>query len=194
MKRFLIMVIPHFWTISKEIWAVDMTIDDGERPHGGAVVPASAGGHNGRFAVLAEESEDDAEPELLSQRRRVVPSAPSTVLDPVRPIEVDMESGSRASETDTESLFSSSPRSEAVPEVEVDSESQFVSVPALAVRPSARTQSGFIALDTVNVREVIAVRACVMKVPPAFFRGAYKSVMRLGYDLLGPVLLGPSPT
>ena len=52
-------------------------------------------------------------------------------------------------------------------------------MPALAVRPSARTQSGFLALDTVNVREVIAVRACVMKVPPAFFRGAYKSVMRL---------------
>ena len=29
-----------------------------------------------------------------------------------------------------------------------------------------------------NVREVIAVRACV-KVPPAFLRGAYKSAMRL---------------
>ena len=26
-------------------------------------------------------------------------------------------------------------------------------------------------LDTVNVREVIAVRACVMMVPPAFLRG-----------------------
>ena len=60
-----------------------------------------------RFAVLAEESEDEAEPELLSQRRRVVPSVPSTVLDLVRLTEVDMESGSRASETDTESLFSS---------------------------------------------------------------------------------------
>ena len=124
--------------------------------------------------VLAEE----AEPELLSQRHRVVPSVPSTVQDPVRPTEVDMESGSRASETDTESLFSSAPRSEALPEVEVDSESQFVSVPALAVRPSARTQSRFIALDTVNVREIIAVRACVMKAPPAFL-GAYKSAMRL---------------
>ena len=150
---------------------VDMTIDDGERPHGGAVVPASAGGYNGRFAVLAEESEDEAEPELLSQRHRVVPSVPSTVQDPVRPTEVDMESGSRASETDTESLFSSAPRSEALPEVEVDSESQFVSVPAPAVRPSARTQSGFIALDTVNMREVIAVRACVMKAPRTFLRG-----------------------
>ena len=114
---------------------VDMTIDDGERPHGGAVNPASAGqGYNGRFAVLAEESEDEAEPELLSQRRRVVPSVPSTIQDPVRPTEVDMESGSRASETDTESFFSSAPRSEAFPEVEVDSESQFVFVPAPAVR------------------------------------------------------------
>ena len=51
-------------------------------------------GTTGGFAVLAEESEDEAEPELLSQRRRVVPSVPSTVLDPVRPTEVDMESGS----------------------------------------------------------------------------------------------------
>ena len=61
----------------------------------------------------------------------------------------------------------------------MDSESQFVSVPRPAVRPSARTQSGFIVLDTVNVREVIAVRACVLKVPPVFLRGAYKSAMRL---------------
>ena len=54
---------------------VDMTIDDGERPHGGAVVPAGAGiGYNGRFAVLAEESEDEAEPELLFQRRSCFPN------------------------------------------------------------------------------------------------------------------------
>ena len=70
-------------------------------------------------------------------------------------------------------IFSSASRSE------VEVESQFVFLPALAVRPSARTQSGFIALDTVNVREVIAVRACVMKVAPAFLRGAYKLAMRL---------------
>ena len=46
------------------VWAVvDMTIDDGVRPLGGAVVLASAGmGYNGRWAVLAEESEDEAEP------------------------------------------------------------------------------------------------------------------------------------
>ena len=63
------MVIPHFWTISKELGVVcpvvDMTIDDGERPHEGAVVPASAGIGNGRFAVLAK-GEDEAEPTLLS--------------------------------------------------------------------------------------------------------------------------------
>ena len=78
-----------------------MTIDDGVRPRGGAVVPTSAGiGCNGRFAVLAEESEGEAEPEVMFQRRRVVsPSVPSTEQDPVRPTEVDMESGSRASET-----------------------------------------------------------------------------------------------
>ena len=54
---------------------VDMTIHDGVRLHGGAVVLASAGiDCNGRFAVLAEESEDEAEPELMPhrQRRRVV--------------------------------------------------------------------------------------------------------------------------
>ena len=87
---------------------VGTTIDDGVRPHGGAVVPASAGiGYNGRFAVLAEESEDEAEPEVMLQRRRVVsPSVESTEQDPVRPTEVDMESRSRASEADTESLSS----------------------------------------------------------------------------------------
>ena len=69
------------------------------------MVPASAGGHNGRFAVLAEDSEDEAEPELLSSRHRVVPSVPSTVQDPVRPTEVDMESGSRASETTLHLFF-----------------------------------------------------------------------------------------
>ena len=72
------------------------------------VVPASAGiGYNGRFAVLAEESEDEAEPELLLQRRRVLPSVPSTEQDLARPSEVNVESGSRASKTDIESLFSS---------------------------------------------------------------------------------------
>ena len=159
---------------------VDMTIDDGGRPHAGVVVPATAGiDYNGRFAVLAEESEDEAESELLFQRRRVVPSVPSTEQDPVRPTGVDMESGSRASKTDTESFLSSASRSEALPKVEVCSESQFVFVRAPAVRPSSRTQSGFIALDTVNVRKVIAVRTCLTKVPPAFLRGAHKSVMRL---------------
>ena len=57
----------------------------------------------------------------------------------------------------------------------MDSESQFVLVPAPAVRPSARTQSGYIALlDTTK-------GPCnrVMKVPPVFFRGAFKSAMRL---------------
>ena len=84
-----------------------MTIDDGERPHGGAVVPSSAGiGYNGRFAVW------------------------------LRRVKMRPSPGSRASETDTESLFSSAPRSEAPPEVEVDSESQFVFVPAPAVSPS----------------------------------------------------------
>ena len=34
-------------------------------------------------------------------------------------------------------------------------------------------------MDTVNVREIIAIRACVMKAPPVFLRGAYKSAMRL---------------
>ena len=72
----------------------------------------------------------------------------------------------------------SAPRSEALPEVEVDSESQFVFVPATAVRPSARTQSGFVALDTERAGGHCS-QACVMKVPPAFLRGAYKSAMRL---------------
>ena len=44
------------------------------------------------------------------------------------------------------------------------------------VRPSARTQAGFAALDLINVRDIFTQRACVMKVPPAFLRGAYRFV------------------
>ena len=46
------------------------------------------------------------------------------------------------------------------------------------VRPSARTQAGFAALDLINVRDMFTQRACVMKVPPAFLRRAYRSAMR----------------
>ena len=46
------------------------------------------------------------------------------------------------------------------------------------VRPSARTQAGFAALDLINVRDIFTQRACVMKVPPAFLRGACRSAMR----------------
>ena len=46
------------------------------------------------------------------------------------------------------------------------------------VRPSARTQAGFAALDLINVGDIFTQRACVMKVPPAFLRGAYHSAMR----------------
>ena len=65
----------------------------------------------------------------------------------------------------------------------MDSESQFVLVPAPAVRPSARTQSGYIALDTTK-------GPCnrVMKVPPVFFRGAFKSAMRLALQQIVSVM------
>ena len=46
------------------------------------------------------------------------------------------------------------------------------------VRPSARTQAGLATLDLINVRDIFTQRACVMKVPPAFLRGAYRSAMR----------------
>ena len=38
------------------------------------------------------------------------------------------------------------------------------------VRPSARTQAGFAALDMINVRDIFTQRACVMKVPPEFLK------------------------
>ena len=45
--------------------------------------------------------------------------------------------------------------------------------------PSALTQPGFVALDFSSCGDIFTHWACVMKVPPAFLRGAYRSAMRL---------------
>ena len=48
------------------------------------------------------------------------------------------------------------------------------------IRRSAHFQEGFVSLDMVNVREdVIVIKSCVIKVPPAFFRRACRSAMGL---------------
>ena len=73
-------------------------------------------------------------------------------------------------EAETESIVS---------DEEVDVESEADVAPAAMIRRSAHIQEGFISLDMVNVREVITIRSCVMKVLPAFLRGAYRSAMRL---------------
>ena len=82
-------------------------------------------------------------------------------------------------ESDTETVISQGPEAgDASTDSLVDSES-IVRPLAWDVRPSALTQAGFVALDLINVRDVFTHRACVMKVPPAFLRGAYCSAMRL---------------
>ena len=59
---------------------------------------------------------------------------------------------------------------------EVESEFE---TPVPLFRPSARINEGFVSLDIVNVQDVFSRRACVMKAPPAFFSGAYRSAMRV---------------
>ena len=82
-------------------------------------------------------------------------------------------------ESDTETVISQGPEAgDASTDSLVDSES-IVRPLAWDVRPSALTQVGFVALYLINVRDVFTHRACVMKVPPAFLRGAYRSAMRL---------------
>ena len=81
-------------------------------------------------------------------------------------------------EAETESVLSAKPKSEVGSGVEVDVESQADVPPAAVIKPSAHIQAGFVSLDVVNVREVIAIRGCVMKVPPAFLRAAHRSAMR----------------
>ena len=57
-------------------------------------------------------------------------------------------------------------------------ESKF-ETPVPLFRFSARINEGFASLDIVNVQDVFSRRACVMKAFPAFFRGAYRSAMRV---------------
>ena len=98
----------------------------------------------------------------------VFQSVPSTVLDPVKPTEVDMESGSRASETDIESLFSSAPQ-----KVKCFQRSRF----KVAVRFCASTRSETICSHPIRVH-CFGRSERAMKVPPVFLRGAHKSAMR----------------
>ena len=73
-------------------------------------------------------------------------------------------------EAETESILSAVPESEVGSDEEVEVESEADVAPAM-IRRSARIQEGFISLDMVNVREVITIKSCVMKVPPTFLRG-----------------------
>ena len=121
---------------------------------------------SGRFAVLAGDQHDD------------------TVVDPIWPTEQDANSTAVDSvhqESDTESVLSEGisevPESVAVGNPsEVESEFE---TPVPLFRPSARFNEGFASLDIVNVQDVFSRRICVMKAPPAFFRGAYRSAMRV---------------
>ena len=92
-----------------------------------------------------------------------------------------MESASEVGgpEAETESILSAVPESAVGSDEEVDVESEADVAPAAMIRRSAHIHEGFVSLDMVNVREVIAIRSCVMKVPPAFLRGAKRSAMRL---------------
>ena len=83
------------------------------------------------------------------------------------------------------------PESEVGSDVEVDVESEADVAPAAVIRPSAHIQAGFVRLDMVNVREVIAIRGCVMKVPPAFLRGAYRSMRLALQEIVSGMELKP---
>ena len=139
------------------------------RPVSGGDCSATSTRHffSGRFAVLADGDQHD-----------------DTVVDPVWPTEQDANStavDSVRQESDTESVLSEGisevPESVAVGNPsEVESEFE---TPVPLFRPSARINEGFVSLDIVNVQDVFSRRACVMKAPPAFFRGAYRSAMRV---------------
>ena len=169
---------------------IDMTVND-DSPRSGEGVPETLcsgpsaaihprTGHIRSFAVLAEEgSGDEAEPELMPQRRRrrvVSPSVPPTQEGPVRPTHGKLTwSPVSVRQRPTLNLFSQRPEVKRLPRWRVTNRfcastcSQTISAHPVRVNT----------LDTMNVREVIAVKACVMKVPPALLRGAYRSTMRL---------------
>ena len=105
---------------------------------------------------------------------------------PVGPTEADVNStavGFVRQESDTESVLSEGisavPESVGTvgnPSETVESEFE---TPVPVFRPSARINEGFVSLDIVNVQDIFSRRACVTKAVPAFFKGAYRSAMRV---------------
>ena len=116
---------------------------------------------SGRFAVFADgEQHDDTPVDPIGPTEH----ANSTAVDSVRQ-ESDTESVlSKGISEVLESVGTVGNSSEAV-------ESEF-ETPVPLFRPSARINDGFVSLDIVNVQNIFSRRACVMKAPPAFFRGS----------------------
>ena len=138
-----------------------------------------------RFAPLSrddsdtEEQEDNpADDDLLDALELDLAGEALTLVDTVDPtVNDDIVQDGSGSDGDAETVISEGPD----PGAQADRSSEpemAVSQVVPEVRPSARTQAGFAALDVINVRDIFTQRACVMKVPPAFLRGAYRSAMR----------------
>ena len=125
---------------------------------------------SGRFAVLANGDQHDDT--LVNPIGPTEPGANSTAVDSFR------------QESDTESVLSEgiSEVLESVGTVGNASDVVEFETPVPWFRPSARSNVGFVSLDIVNVQDIFSRRVCVMKAPPAFFRGAYRSAMRVALD------------
>ena len=166
-------------------------IRTGEASHPGPRRPRGSGSSDAsmsqrsRFAPLSrddsdtEEQEDNpADDDLLDALELDLAGEALTLVDTVDPtVNDDIVQDGSGSDGDAETVISEGPD----PGAQADRSSEpemAVSQVVPEVRPSARTQAGFAALDLINVRDIFTQRACVMEVPPAFLRGAYHSAMR----------------
>ena len=75
-------------------------------------------------------------------------------------------------ESDTESVFQSTP--------DQSGDEEIARVPeTVVVEVTRATQAAFLSLDSVDLTVMFKTRASVMRSPPKFLRGAYKSAMRV---------------
>ena len=80
--------------------------------------------------------------------------------------------------SDTVSLQSEGPEARTVSSG-AETEWEYAPREVFEVRPSAYTTAAFASLDLISARDVFGQRACIMKVHPAFVRGAFRCAMRL---------------
>ena len=88
------------------------------------------------------------------------------------------DSASASDLSDTVSLQSEGPEARTVSSG-AETEWEYAPREVFEVRPSAYTTAAFASLDLISARDVFGQRACIMKVHPAFVRGAFRCAMRL---------------